>query len=105
MTDIDAAGAAGAEASLGLSTGKRVQAVGHFEPSLELVRIPACPSCGAANPRGADACESCGAMAPPKTDYRKVRPVLTAGAFPWHARALLWIAAQLMRLGKWLQRS
>jgi hypothetical protein len=103
MIDVNAN--AGTEASLGLTAGKRLQAVGHFEPSLELVRIPACPACGAANPRALDACESCGAAAPPKTDYRKVRPVLTAGAFPWPARALLWAAGQLMRFANWLQRS
>jgi hypothetical protein len=105
MTEKRATASAAADASLGMTVGKRLQGEVYFEPSLELVRIPACPACGAANPRALDACEACGSLAPPRTDYRKVRPVLTADAFPWHARALLWVAAQLMRFAKWLQRS
>lgn len=105
MTEINPAASAHAEASLGMMIGKRLQGAAHFEPSLELVRIPACPSCGSSNPRALDACEACGAPAPPKTDYRKVRPVLAAAAFPWPARALLWAAGVLMRFSKWLQRS
>lgn len=103
MTDVNAN--AEAEASLMKDVGKRLTASVRIVPSLELVRIPACPDCGAPNPKGSDVCPACGAGAPMKTDHRKITPVLTAGAFPWHARVLLRIADTLMRFAEWLQRS
>jgi hypothetical protein len=91
--------------SVGKQIGKRLQAVGHYEPSLSLVKIPRCPACGAANPRGFEYCPACHVKAPAQTDHQDVEAAFGAGAFPTHARFLLWIGDALRRLAIWLQRS
>ena len=75
-------------------------ALGRFEPSLEAVKIPRCPSCGAANPKAERTCTGCGAPAETTAELRVVRAALndTTGLFPWHARVLLTIGVCLKRL-------
>jgi predicted amidophosphoribosyltransferase len=74
--------------------------LGRFEPSLEAVKIPRCPSCGAANPKAECVCPGCGAPAETSVEVRVARAALTdmARLFPWHARVLLTIGAWLKRL-------
>ena len=75
-------------------------ALGRFEPSLAAVKIPCCPSCGAANPQGDALCPSCGESAPALAETRLETSIAANldGFVPWHARVLLWIGAALKRL-------
>jgi len=75
-------------------------ALGRFEPSLEAVKIPGCPSCRVANPKAERSCPGCGAPGETTAELRVVRAALTdtTGLFPWHARVLLAIGAWLKRL-------
>lgn len=105
MSGLEANANAEAKPSMTKEIGKRVQAEGYYEPSLSLYRIPACPSCGAANPKDLNECPQCGAPAPDRTDFRTVKPVLYGSLFPWYARALLWLGGVLLRFARRLQRS
>lgn len=70
-------------------------------PYLAVVKIPKCPTCGASNPEGRENCPACGDAAPPTTDHQVVRAKMSIAVL-W-ATVLLWIGAQLKRLGTWLK--
>ena len=81
-------------------------ALGHFKPSLSIVRIPACPACGGANPQGLAHCPDCGRTAPEKTDHAEVAdnviPVRRQNV-PFTAWVCLWLGAKLRNLARRLE--
>lgn len=92
-----------ASGSLGMRVNKRLAVSSIYRPSMQVVKIPKCPSCESPNPRMYANCQKCGALAPEITERRDVEPVLTDTFFPWHARALLWLGAFLTNLAKSLE--
>jgi len=84
-------------------TNKKGEREVRFEAQLGLVRIPACPACGAANPRALAACPACGQGAPNLTDHQLVKAEVTAEVPPL-ARLLFWFAARLKDLAKFIER-
>jgi hypothetical protein len=69
-----------------------------LRPILGIIKIPRCPKCLSANPRGLDACPACGEPAPERTDEQRVGAVLTQSAVPLSARILFALAAIASRL-------
>jgi hypothetical protein len=108
-TPAHASANASAVSGLGVKRIKRLQTMGHYEPSFEAVLIPKCPVCGEANPRGLDICPKpgCNTPAPLHRERRVETPVITDPSiiFPWHARLLLWIGARLQRIADWIERT